>query len=119
MQGLRIEVPQGTGDPAILEQALDDAFNYRGDVTIALDDGSTLEGFLFDRRRGAALDSSFVRLILKDSDEKRSLPWSRIRSVVFSGKDPAAGKTWENWVKRYAEKKLKGEAAGIESEPLE
>lgn len=119
MQGVRIDVPLGDFDKALLERALDDAFDYRGDVCITLDDGTTVEGFVFDRRRGASLDASFVRLIPRDSDERRSIAYSRIRSVVFSGKDAAAGKTWENWLRRYAEKKLKGEAAGIESEPLE
>jgi hypothetical protein len=39
--------------------------------------------------------------------------------LCFTGKDAAAGKTWENWMRRYAEKKLKGEAADIESETLD
>jgi len=30
-----------------------------------------------------------------------------------------AGKTWENWVRRYAEKRLAGEKACIESEKLD
>ena len=48
-----------------------------------------------------------------------TLAQSTIASISFTGKDAAAGKTWENWMRRYAEKKLKGEAAGIESEPLD
>ena len=43
---------------------------------------------------------------------------SEIESVSLSGKDAASGRTWESWIRRYAEKKLAGEAASIESEPL-
>jgi len=109
----------GSGDPAAFDRALRDAFEYRGDVTITLDDGSTAEGYVFDQQLGKDPASSCIRLLPKDSNERRTIPCSRIRAVTFSGKDPAAGKTWENWIRRYAEKKLKGEAAGIDSEPLD
>ena len=67
----------------------------------------------------ATLAESTVRVLLRDSDERRTVRWSEIRSVSFTGKDTAAGKTWESWVKRYAEKRLSGEAASIESESLD
>ncbi len=118
MHGTRFDLPAGAADRALLERALDEAFGYRGDVSITLDDGSEQEGYVFDHRRGPDAESSFVRLVPRDSDRRIVIPYSRIRSVAFTGKDPAAGKTWENWVRRYAEKKLKGEAASIESEPL-
>lgn len=119
MQGIVIEIPADASARETLLRALDDAFSYRGDVTLELDDGTTVEGYLFDRRPAAKPEQSVVRVLPRDSDERRTVPYSRIRRVIFSGKDPAAGKTWENWVRRYAEKKLKGEAAGIESDPLE
>lgn len=119
MQGLRVEVPRDAADAEALRRAIDDAFDYRGDVTIELDDGSSVEGYVFDRRSAATLDASHVRVIPRDSQERRTIAYARIRAVVFSGKDPAAGKTWENWVKRYAEKKLRGESAGIDSDPLD
>lgn len=119
MQGVRIDVTGAPADQEIVARALDDAFGYRGDVTLELDDGTTVEGYVFDRRPAATLESSVVRIIPRESDERRSIPYARIRRLVFSGKDPAAGKTWENWVRRYAEKKLKGELAGIECESLD
>jgi len=119
MQGLRVDLAEAGHDRALIERALDDAFDYRGDVSLSLADGSTVEGFVFDRRRGDSLETSFVRLLPRDAAEKRSISWAQIRTVTFSDKDPAAGKTWENWVRRYAQKKLQGEAASIESEPLE
>lgn len=119
MQGQRFDIPDPGRDRALLERALDEAFAYRGDVSISLEDGSTVEGYVFDHRRGATLEASVVRIIPRESNERLSIAWASIRSVVFSGKDAAAGKSWENWVRRYAQKKLSGEAASIESEPLD
>jgi hypothetical protein len=89
--------------------ALEKAFDYRGDVTITRKDGSKIEGYLFDRRSGGSLADSLVRLIPKDSDQKIVIPYSQIAALVFSGRDTAAGKTFEAWVKKYKEKKAAGE----------
>jgi hypothetical protein len=55
----------------------------------------------------------------KDGGPRQSIPETSILSIAFTGKDAAAGKTWENWVKRYAEKRLAGEKACLESERLD
>ncbi len=99
--------------------ALEKAFDYRGDVTITRKDGSNLEGYIFDRRTGKSLGDSFVRLYPATSDEKLSIPYAEIARLEF-GKDRAAGKHWEAWVKKYAEKKAAGEKnIGIEPEALD
>jgi hypothetical protein len=114
---------QGTdvskADQAELLAALDKAFDYRGDVTLTLTDGKTLEGYIFDRRRGKTLDDSVVRMMPKDSAAKVEVPYARIQSLVFSGKDTAAGKSWETWLRKYVEKKVKGEKGDIEPEALD
>jgi len=97
--------------------AMDNAFDYRGDVTITTRDGKKIEGYIFDRRSN--VPEPYVRLIPKDSDERMSVKYGDIASLVFSGKDTAAGKSWENWLKRYIEKKSAGEHASLEAEPLE
>jgi hypothetical protein len=103
-----------------LRQALEKAFDYRGDVTITRKDGSRIEGYLFDRRSGKTLADSLVRLYPKDSSEKVSIPYSDIAALAFSQRDPAAGKSWEAWVKKYWQKKAAGEKnIGIEAEKLE
>ena len=103
-----------------LRAALDQAFDYRGDVTITLRDGTSVEGYVFDRRSGATLDTSTVRLIPKDRDEKLSLNFSDIARLAFTGRDTAAGKSWETWVKKYNEKKAAGERnIGIAPEKLD
>ena len=102
-----------------LREALNAAFDYRGDVTLHLADGSAIECYVFDRREGDALASSQVRIMLAGGGEKRTIAYAQIRRLEFSGKDAAAGKTWENWVRRYVEKHLAGERASIESESLD
>jgi hypothetical protein len=89
--------------------ALEKAFDYRGDVTIVRKDGSKIEGYLFDRRSGKTLADSLVRLIPKDSNQKVTVAYGDIASLAFSGRDTAAGKSFEAWMKKYAEKKAAGE----------
>ncbi|HVX85033.1 MAG TPA: hypothetical protein VH253_09475 [Phycisphaerae bacterium] len=103
-----------------LRLALEKAFDYRGDVTITRKDGSTIEGYIFDRRSGKTLADSSVRLFPKDREEKVSIAYGEIAGLSFTGRDTAAGKSWETWVKKYQEKKAAGEKnIGIEAEKLD
>jgi len=105
---------------AELRAALEQAFDYRGDVTITRKDGSRVEGYIFDRRNGATLAESVVRLIPKDSPQKISIPYSDIAALAFTGRDTAAGKSWEAWVRKYWEKKAAGEKhIALEPETLD
>jgi hypothetical protein len=99
-----------------LRDALEKAFDYRGDVTITRKDGTRVEGYIFDRRNGTTLDESVVRLIPQDNAQKISIAYSNIAALTFSGRDTAAGKSWEAWVGKYWEKKAAGET-GIALEP--
>jgi hypothetical protein len=112
-------VPELAGDEET-RQALEKAFDYRGDVTITRKDGSKVEGYIFDRRTGKTLADSAVRLFPKDADQKISIPYSEIAALAFSGRDTAAGKSFEAWVRKYWEKKAAGEKnIGIQVEALE
>jgi len=103
-----------------IRTALEKAFDYRGDVTITKKDGTSIEGYVFDRRSGKALADSAVRLFPKDKNEKLTIPYDQIAALAFSGKDTAAGKSWETWLKKYHEKKAAGEKnIGIEPEKLD
>ena len=95
--------------PNELRAALEKAFDYRGDVTITRNDGTTIEGYIFDRRTGSTLADSFVRLFPKDGPEKIAISYADIAGLAFTGRDTAAGKSWEAWVKKYLEKKAAGE----------
>ena len=101
--------------------ALEKAFDYRGDVTITLKDGSRVEGYVFDRRSdGASLADCCVRLFPKDRDEKIAIRYSDIARLEFTGRDTAAGKSFETWVKKYREKKAARETnIRLEPEKLE
>ena len=99
-----------------LRDALEKAFDYRGDVTITRKGGNRVEGYIFDRRNGATLAESVVRLIPQNSHEKVTIAYSDIAALAFSGRDTAAGKSWEAWVKKYWERKAAGEK-GIALEP--
>ena len=92
-----------------IQAAFEKAFHYRGDVTITRKDGTKLECYVFDRRAGRTLAESCVRVIPKESFEKLSIPYSEIAGLAFTGRDTAAGKSWEAWVRKYWEKKNAGE----------
>ena len=103
-----------------IRTALEKAFDYRGDVTITRKDGSRIEGYLFDRRTAATLNDSVVRLFPKDANEKISISYAEIAALAFTGRDTAAGKSWEAWMKKYAQKKAAGETnIALEPEPLD
>jgi len=105
---------------AELRDALEKAFDYRGDVTITRKDGSRVEGYIFDRRNGATLAESLVRLIPQNSAQKISIPYSDIAALAFTGRDTAAGKSWEAWVRKYWQKKAAGEKdIALEPEKLD
>jgi hypothetical protein len=122
--GFERENLQGSIPPlateADIRAVIEKAFDYRGDVTITRKDGAELTGYLFDRRSGPALETSVVRLILAASTERPTIPYSEIAALAFTGRDTAAGKSYEAWVKKYWEKRAKGEKnISIEPEALE
>lgn len=101
-------------------QALERAFDYRGDVTITLKTGVRIEGYIFDRRPAPEFFRSVVRILPRETSERVSIPYSEIAGLAFSGRDTAAGKSWEAWVRKYWEKKAAGEKdIGIEAEALD
>ncbi len=92
-----------------LKTALEKAFDYRGDITITLKSGEKIEAYIFNRHTGATLADSFVQYFTPNAPDKRKLSYDQIARLEFSGKDRAAGKHWEDWVKAYTEKKAAGE----------
>ena len=101
---------------AEVREALEKAFDYRGDITVTRKDGSKIEGYLFDRRTGTTLADSYVRLIPAKEKTRVTIAYGDIAALAFSGRDTAAGKTFEAWVKKYWEKKAAGEK-NIQIEP--
>ncbi len=82
-----------------LRQALDKALDYRGDITLTLKNGERIEAFIFNCQTGPTLAESFLQYYTPSSPEKRKVSYADIARVEFTGKDRAAGKHWEDWVK--------------------
>ena len=103
-----------------LRVALEKAFEYRGDIKLTLKDGRVIEGYVFDRRTAATLSESLVRVIPAKERTKVAVSYAEIAALAFTGRDTAAGKSFEAWMKKYREKKAAGETGiGIEPEKLD
>jgi len=92
-----------------VRQALEKAFDYRGDVTLTLKNGDVIEAYIFNRFTGGSLAESWVQYFTPKAADKRKVSYAEIARVEFTGKDRAAGKHWEDWVAKYNEKKAAGE----------
>ena len=93
-------------DPGSLEDVVEAAFDYRGDVTLLLGDGEELAGYLANRSIGeAAGGEPWIEVFPAIGGPRRRISLAGIRGLVFSGKDVASGKSWETWLKKYTERK--------------
>jgi len=101
-------IPELASDDDV-RNALEKAFDYRGDVTITTRAGKRIEAFIFNRRTGATLADSYVQYFEPNVNGKQKLSYADIARLEFTGKDRAAGKHWEDWVKAYNERKAAGE----------
>ena len=103
-----------------LREALGKALDYRGDVTLTLKSGERIEAFIFNCKSGPTLADSFVQYFTPMAPEKRKVSYAEIARIEFSGKDRAAGKHWEDWVKKYNERKAAGETnIQLKPEPID
>ncbi len=84
-------------DAATLAEVVERAFDYRGDVTVALHDGCELVGYLFNRNRDAA--EPYVQMFERESSGPSTILYARIRAIRFTGKDTAAGNSYAAWLR--------------------
>ena len=101
-------IPELAGEDD-LRSALEKAFEYRGDVTITTKSGERIEAYVFNRHTGTTLADSYVQYFAPNNAAKQNLSYVDIARLEFTGKDRAAGKHWEDWVKAYNERKAAGE----------
>ena len=100
LRGRRFDALDGAAWQAVLR----DAFDYRGDVTLGLDDGSRVAGYLFSHEPDAR--EPHVKLLPPLAGAARVVvPIGRIRTLEFTGDDKADGRSWAAWVKRWEEKR--------------
>jgi hypothetical protein len=85
---------------AELAEAIEAAFDYRGDVTLELKDGLMVAGYIFNRQSGGP--SAMVELFEEGAAVPREIPYSSIVAIAFTGDDTASGKTWETWIAKKA-----------------
>ena len=95
-------------------EAIDKAFDYRGDVTLTLVNG-TLECFIFNRDPKASPPR--IEVFVNGNEEAQVIPYADILAIAFTGKDPADGKSWAAWVaKKDTERKAEAERIKAEVE---
>ena len=85
-------------DQVTLAELVDHAFAYRGDVSLEAVDGSTIVGYVFNRNAAGA--TPFAEVIETETGARLRLPYAQIRNIRFTGRDTAAGKSWEAWQRR-------------------
>jgi len=98
---------------AELAEAVELAFDYRGDVTMALTTGESVVGYLFNR--DAAEPDPWVEVFPPDDPSPVRIPYAVIASLAFTGEDTANGKSWETWVSKK-ESERRAEAARVEAD---
>lgn len=88
------------GDDAKLTEVIDLAFDYRGDVTLVLTDGRDLIGYIYNRDRDAT--EPYLQLV-DPSGASHTLRYTEVRTIRFTGRDTAAGTSYEAWLRRKGE----------------
>lgn len=69
---------------------IDEAFDFRGHVTVSFTDGKTLEGYLFNRELAPMTGEGYIEMIPKDGDLRQRFPAATVKSVAITGKDFAS-----------------------------
>ena len=95
-----------------IERVIEMAFDYRGNTTIVKTDGTLVEGYIFNR--AAESREPYLEYFDKSGGGPFTLSYSQIANVEFSGKDTAAGKSWEAWQRRKAEAKARAEGRAVD-----
>jgi hypothetical protein len=95
-------------------EAIDKAFDYRGDVTITLR-GEQVEGYIFNREAKAVPPR--IEVFIKGNNEPRIIPYADVTALAFTGKDTADGKSWDAWVnKKESERQAEADRIKAEAE---
>jgi hypothetical protein len=83
---------------AALAEAIEHAFDYRGDVTITTRDGLHRIGYLSNRRSDVAIP--FVELLPASGGAAEVIAYADIEGIAFTGRDTAAGNSYAAWRER-------------------
>lgn len=97
--------------------AIEQAFDYRGDVTLHLCGGESIEGYVFNRKLD--VPAPYLEIFPKGTGPSRQIPFSEVTGIQFSGTDTAAGRSWEAWQAKVAEAERNGTFAELYPESLD
>jgi hypothetical protein len=84
------------------------AFDYRGNTTVVKRDGTEFDGYVFNRDAEAPVP--YLEMFDADGGGPHRVPYSEVRTIRFTGKDTAAGKSYAAWLARKQAEKA-GRAA--------
>ena len=87
-------VPVITGELP-LARVIELAFDYRGNVTILEKNGAQVIGYIFNRN--AKAPEPEFQYFDTDGGGPFTLKYSHVSNICFTGKDMAAGASWEAW----------------------
>lgn len=91
-------------------EAVEQAFDYRGDITLELTSGETIEGYVFNRHPTGSRPS--LQVFPKQELGMREIAYAEVTAIAFTGKDTASGKSWEAWVaKKESQRRAEAEEA--------
>lgn len=97
-----------------LAEAVELVFDYRGDVTLGLTSGETIEGYVFNRHGSGPRPC--LQLFPKKDAGVREIPYADIVTLAFTGEDTASGKSWEAWVaKKESQRKAERDRVAAEA----
>ena len=108
-------VPELAGEEEV-RAALEKAFDYRGDITLTRKDGSKVRGLSVRLVNGRYAGGVGRTNHAVGPGSRVNIAYSEIAALAFTGRDNAAGKTFDAWVKKYWKKKAAGEK-NIQIEP--
>ena len=100
------------GSTAEIVEAIELAFDYRGDVTLKLRSGEAVAGYIFNRQ--SAETDLYLELFPTDREDPRRILYRDIVTIAFTGEDTANGKSWEAWVSKK-ESERRAEAEKVEA----
>jgi len=104
--------------PATLEElreAVELAFDYRGDITVELKAGGQVTGYLFNRT--ATGEQPTIELFPATSSGTMTIPYSEVATIAFTGEDTATGKSWEAWIsKKDSERRREVDRAAADAQ---
>ena len=90
------------------DEAIEQAYDFRGDVTIELTSGRQMTGYVFNRSAGPP---PFLEMYPAEGGTVR-VPYADLASIAFTGKDTASGKSWEAWVaKKESQRRAEAQQA--------